>query len=293
MIKIVIFEDNTEFRDALKTILHKSNYFEIVGTFPSCDEIDHYIPKMQPDVVLMDIDMPGKDGIEGLKYLQKNHPHIRTLMLTWVDEEDKIEKCIRLGAAGYILKDHGDDNQTIDVILKTYEESLQKNVLATYQKESPMSPSVAAKMLKKFRNMISGSDEASANKDLHWDFNDNELAFLFGQYYALSYAQIARAYSRGVDAIRAYQRNINTKTDTDPRDVARRVALHYGSFFIPKMLAERILAQAGDYGFNPEEIKALEGFSRDQSQSAIATDLSVTENQVALLVESIYGKLRK
>jgi DNA-binding NarL/FixJ family response regulator len=103
-IKVFIYDDNLARRDSLKALLDLSPELEFAGEAMNCTTVVEDMQTYFPDVVLMDINMPDADGIEGLKKIKENFPHIKVLMQTVFDDNDKIFECIKNGASGYILK---------------------------------------------------------------------------------------------------------------------------------------------------------------------------------------------
>jgi DNA-binding NarL/FixJ family response regulator len=103
-IKVFIYDDSAARRDSLKALLELSPEMQFAGEGINCVYVIKEMKTCFPDVVLMDINMPGSDGIEGLKKIKENFPHIKVLMQTVFDDSEKIFECIKNGASGYILK---------------------------------------------------------------------------------------------------------------------------------------------------------------------------------------------
>jgi DNA-binding NarL/FixJ family response regulator len=103
-IKVFIYDDNNARRDSLKALMELSPELSFVGEASNCKNVMQDMETTFPDVVLMDINMPEVNGIEGLKDIKKKFPHIKVLMQTVFDDTDKVFECIRNGASGYILK---------------------------------------------------------------------------------------------------------------------------------------------------------------------------------------------
>lgn len=103
-IKVFIYDDNNARRDSLKALLELSPEVVFAGEAVNCSNVKEDMERSFPDVVLMDINMPVANGIEGLKNIKENFPHIKVLMQTVFDDSDKVFDCIRNGASGYILK---------------------------------------------------------------------------------------------------------------------------------------------------------------------------------------------
>src|SRR5688500_8135766 len=105
MIKVVIYDDSLHRCESLKALLSVTDGMECAGIFPNCSHVVKDMEKLMPDVVLMDIAMPGADGIYGVGEIKKHFPAIRIIMQTVFEDEEKIFGSLQAGAEGYILKD--------------------------------------------------------------------------------------------------------------------------------------------------------------------------------------------
>lgn len=103
-IKVVIYEDNTRLRDSLSEVLEYENDFELKGAFENCDHVLSEMKSLLPEIVLMDKEMPGTDGLQGLIKIKSEYPDIDVVMLTGMDDDETIFKCLQSGASGYIKK---------------------------------------------------------------------------------------------------------------------------------------------------------------------------------------------
>ncbi len=137
-ISIFIYDDSTERRDSLKALLMLNDELKFVGEAMNCKNVLSEIEAYYPDVVLMDINMPEVDGIEGLRQIKLHHPDVKVLMQTAFDDSNKIFTCIKNGASGYILK-----NDKPQRILQAIEE--------VYQGGAAMNPAIAQKVLDYFK----------------------------------------------------------------------------------------------------------------------------------------------
>ncbi len=137
-IRIFIYDDSNERRDSLKALLMLNDELKFVGEAMNCKKVLTEMETFYPDVVLMDINMPEVDGIEGLKLIKTNHPEVKVLMQTAFDDNDKIFTCIKNGASGYILK-----NDKPQRILQAIEEVNQGG--------AAMNPAIAQKVLDCFK----------------------------------------------------------------------------------------------------------------------------------------------
>jgi len=104
MIKVAIYDDNQTRRESLKMLLELSANLEFVGAFSNCATVENDMAIIHPDIVLMDIEMPIKDGIYGVRVLQAYDPNIKVIMQTVFEDADKIFQCLQYGAKGYLLK---------------------------------------------------------------------------------------------------------------------------------------------------------------------------------------------
>lgn len=137
-IRIFIYDDSHERRDSLKALLALNERFKFVGEAANCNDALKDMDATFPEVVLMDINMPGIGGIEGLKIIKQNHPEIKVLMQTAYDDSEKIFTSIRYGASGYILK-----NDKPQKILQAVEEVAEGGAV--------MNPAIAQKVLDYFK----------------------------------------------------------------------------------------------------------------------------------------------
>jgi DNA-binding NarL/FixJ family response regulator len=104
-IKIMIVDDQTLMRDGLKTILELEDNMEVIATAKNGQEAIDLIKQDKPELILMDIRMPGVDGVEATKIIKSMHPEIIILILTTFNQEEYIIDALAYGATGYILKD--------------------------------------------------------------------------------------------------------------------------------------------------------------------------------------------
>ena len=137
-IKVFIYDDNNARRDSLKALMELSPELWFAGEAPNCVNVISDMNTTFPDVVLMDINMPEVDGIEGLKSIKKKFPHIKVLMQTVFDDTDKVFDCIRGGASGYILK-------------KDSPQRILQAIQEVYDGGAVMNPSIALKVLDYFQ----------------------------------------------------------------------------------------------------------------------------------------------
>ena len=139
-LRIAIFDDNKNIRDSIRLLLNTVPDFEVVGVFSHGLDCLQDVKDCRPDLVLMDIEMPGITGIEAVKVLRKEMPHIQILMQTVFEDDDRVFDSICAGASGYILKIHL-NTRLIDAVRE-----LQYG-------GSPMSPAIARKVMNKLQQI--------------------------------------------------------------------------------------------------------------------------------------------
>jgi DNA-binding NarL/FixJ family response regulator len=137
-IRVFIYDDNCDRRDSLRALIALQEDFKYCGEAPNCKNVMQEIEDHNPDVVLMDINMPEVDGIEGLRLIKTKYPGVKVLMQTAYDDSDKIFTSIRNGASGYILK-----NDKPQHLLQAIEE--------VYQGGAAINPAIAQKVLDYFK----------------------------------------------------------------------------------------------------------------------------------------------
>ncbi|MCY7292803.1 MAG: response regulator transcription factor [Ferruginibacter sp.] len=138
MIKVFIYDDNSSRRDSLKALLDLSPELQFCGEAQNCVNTLSDMQTTFPDVVLMDINMPDVNGIEGLKKIKENFPYVKVLMQTVFDDNNKIFECIKNGASGYILK-------------KDPPQRILQAIQEVYEGGAVMNPSIALKVLEYFK----------------------------------------------------------------------------------------------------------------------------------------------
>ena len=138
-IKIAIYDDNADRCDSLFALLQLTADMQCLGMFPDCSHVEEQVASLQPDIVLMDIDMPNVDGIEGLKRIRASFPSVKVLMQTVFEQNEKIFDSIRNGATGYILKTEPP-------------ERILNAIRDVYNGGATMTPSVAVQVLQYFQD---------------------------------------------------------------------------------------------------------------------------------------------
>ncbi|HYV93394.1 MAG TPA: response regulator transcription factor [Chitinophagales bacterium] len=146
LIHVVIYEDNVFLRKSIGDLILSSNQLGLLGSFENCDHVEEEMKTLQPDVVLMDIEMAGTDGLEGLKKIRKHSQKIHVIMLTVFDDNERVFEAICNGASGYLLK-------------KTPPEKIVESVIDVVNGGAPMTSSIARKVLQLFPKAATGNND--------------------------------------------------------------------------------------------------------------------------------------
>jgi DNA-binding NarL/FixJ family response regulator len=170
-IKVIIFDDNDSLRDSVEMLLQDNADFTLAGSYSHCLDVIENIKDTKPDVVIMDIDMPGMNGIEGVKLIRKNFPTVQILMLTVFDDDEKVFAAIKAGAGGYILK-NAEPNNLLHAISEVYNGG------------APMTPGIARKVLLQFQTFLPGE-----KNDYNLSIREKQVLGLLVE--GLSYKMIA------------------------------------------------------------------------------------------------------
>jgi DNA-binding NarL/FixJ family response regulator len=190
-IKVIIFDDNDSLRDSVAMFLQDTADFTLAGSYSHCLDVTENIKDTKPDVVIMDIDMPGMNGIEGVKLIRKNFPTVQILMLTVFDDDEKVFAAIKAGAGGYILKNAEPKN-------------LVAAISEVYNGGAPMTPGIAKKVLHQFQTILPEEE-----KDYHLSMREKEVLGLLVD--GLSYKMIAGKLNITYDTVRAHMKKIYEK----------------------------------------------------------------------------------
>lgn len=194
-IRIALFDDNKKIRTSFTAMLEGIYTFELTGVFSDCSDLKEKIEKSNPHVILMDIEMPGIDGIEAVKQLQLYFPDIKILMQTAFADDDKIFRAVCAGASGYILKSTL-PSQIIDAIIDVYHGG------------SPMSPTVARKVMSLLQQ-FGRVEEATPAVDYKLTLREKDVLGCLVK--GMSYKMIADALGITFETVRTHMRRIYEK----------------------------------------------------------------------------------
>lgn len=188
MITIHIYDDNNILRQGLEELLNLSDEFVITGSFDNCLQAEKNVRECPPDIILMDVDMPGMTGIEAVKKIRMFNRNIHILMLTVFDDNVHILDAIRAGASGYILK-------------KNLVEKLVPALREVLAEGTSLSPSVA--------KMIVQSMQQPAYVNYHFTKREHEILTLLCK--GNSYKMISAELNITFETVRSYVKKIYEK----------------------------------------------------------------------------------
>jgi len=203
MIRVAIFDDNTERLDSLRILIDHHEDMQCSGIFADCNTALLDVAASKPDVVLMDIDMPGITGIEGVKILKEHYPQLPILMQTVFDDNERVFASICAGASGYILK-KSSPPQIIQAIRDVYEGG------------AAMSSSVAKQVLKAFQTQM------VLHTPANFDLSEREKQILGWLVKGLSHKMIGEQCFISVHTVNSHVKNIYEKLHV--RSVSEAVA---------------------------------------------------------------------
>jgi len=207
--RIILFDDHFFFRESVRIMLEDRNDVELVSTFEDANNLVNDIISSQPDLVLMDIDMPGADGLEALKILKSHFEHLPVIMLTQHAEDEKIIRAICNGSSGYLLK-------------TTSGEKIIESIHEVLCGGSCLNPVIARKVL----NLFAESYSNSLNGDV-FVLSPREKEVLAHLVKGKSYKMIASELDVCYDTIRMHIKSIYQKLRVSSQSGAVAVAVSH------------------------------------------------------------------
>lgn len=192
IIRVSIFEDNKFLRESLCFIINNTEGFFLSGATANAKNIEEKIIEQDPDVVLMDIQMPGITGIEAVKIIHQRFPELKVIMQTVFEDDENIFNAICNGASGYILKSTSPDK---------YLEAITE----AFNGGAPLTPSIAIKVLSQFK-----TKENRPEKNYE-DLSTREKEILQCLVQGMSYKMIANHCTISYETVRFHMKNIYTK----------------------------------------------------------------------------------
>ena len=199
-ISLAIVEDLAEVREGLKQFISLNPEFTILGTFQTAEEALHKLPQLNPDIVIMDINLPGMSGIECIKLIKKKIPRTQFMMFTVYENDEKVFEALKAGASGYLLKNTG----LLQLIAALKE---------LHNGGSPMSANIARKLVNLFQDEHVAEEPASGLSK-----RENEILLLLSK--GLLYKEIADQLGISVGTVRQHIHKIYEKLHVQNRTEA-------------------------------------------------------------------------
>lgn len=190
-IKILLYDDNDALRTSMEILIAEDNAFELVALMPNAETVETDVAVMNPDVVLMDIDMPKVNGVEAVRRIRKANDKLPVIMLTVFEDNENIFNAICAGASGYILKRYAT-------------EEIPAAIRMVLTGGAPMTGSVARKVLQMVPQAKSTEQEKS-------NLSQKESAILQFLVNGYSYKMIAAELKISIDTVRFHIKKIYDK----------------------------------------------------------------------------------
>lgn len=189
-VSILIFEDNSSLRDSVTTLLQSIPEFEVVGSFPNCSDVKGRVKALNPNLILMDIDMPGITGIEAVKEIRSFNTSVHIIMLTVFDDNHHVYDAICAGASGYLLK-------------RYIAERLATAIYEVLEGGAPMSPSIAKMVVQSMQKISKPTNQ--------YQLTSREKEILASLSSGNSYKLIAAALDISLDTVRTHIKHVYEK----------------------------------------------------------------------------------
>jgi len=186
---LLLYEDNAELSESIQSMLELNKQVKLAGAFKNPVEVRDHLKNLKPDLLIMDIDMPGMNGIDAVRSVRTSHPEIPILMLTVFDDNKNVFDAICAGASGYLLKKHISTR-----LFAAIEDVLEGG--------SPMSPSIARMVLSSMQQITPANP---------YQLTPKEKEVLASLSKGNSYKLVADDLKISIDTVRSHVRNIYDK----------------------------------------------------------------------------------
>jgi len=206
IINVAVVEDMQEIRESLQTLVAGMHGLHCVGTYATAEAAIADIPLIKPNVVLMDINLPGMNGVEAVRQLKESFPNINFLICTVFDDDENIFLALRAGAGGYIVK-----NNSPRKILEAIKEINEGG--------APMSATIAKKVITTFQQIKEVIPKHAA-------LSEREMQVLQLLSIGLFYKEVANQLSLSVETIRSHCRKIYEKLHVNTKLEAINIVFH-------------------------------------------------------------------
>jgi DNA-binding NarL/FixJ family response regulator len=212
-IRIAIFDDSADIRDGLKGVLKFYPDMEVLGAFPDANNVAGFVDAQKPDVILMDIMMPGMNGIEATAVVKSFSPQTQVIILSQHSDDEKVFTALRFGATGYLLKgeDAGNIVEAIRMVMTG---------------GSPMNAFVARKAVQFLQKQPAQSGSSSEPEDFGLSKREMEVLRSLGE--GKTYKEIGAALFIAIDTVRSHIRHIYEKLQARSKAEAILIAIRKG-----------------------------------------------------------------
>ena len=188
---VLIYEDNNSLRESLSNLLQLTGSFTVLGAFAHCLDAESQVKQLEPDVILMDIDMPGQTGIEAVQKIRVFNKQVQIIMLTVFDDNTHVYDALFAGANGYLLKKYASDKLT-------------SSINEVLHGGAPMSPSIA-------RMVINYMQKHEAPPAADYQLTPREKEILQSLSRGNSFKMIASEMEISLDTVRTHIKRIYDK----------------------------------------------------------------------------------
>lgn len=199
MKRITIIEDNADIREGFAAVIQASGKYEVIRHYDNCEEAIRHLDRDMPDLILMDIDLPGMSGIEGTSKIKRQCPDCVILISTVYEDSEKVFQSLCAGAGGYIVK-----NSNIGDVVHSIDEALAGG--------APMSLNIASMVVKSFKLSVDSP------------LTERETQILQGISRGKTYTKIASELFINKETVRSHIRNIYQKLAVKSKEEALYVA---------------------------------------------------------------------
>ena len=213
-IKILIVDDHTLVREGFAKMLELEPLFQVVGQSSSARDALEKTMSTKPDIVLMDIKLPGINGIEATKMIKKEHPDVEVIILSMYDEEEYVLESVKAGATGYVLKDIS-------------QEELFSAIKVVHSGGSLIQPGLARKVLKEFAHLAKDIPQAGRTSVMK-ELSEREIEVLQCVSEGKSNKEVAEQLSISEKTVKAHLRTIFRKLEVSDRAQAVAEAMRKG-----------------------------------------------------------------
>jgi two-component system, NarL family, response regulator NreC len=211
MTRVLLVDDHTLFREGIRSLLTTATDIEVVGEAGDGKEAIELAEKLSPDVVVMDLVMPGMNGMEAAQHLHDHHPDIKVLILSMYDDDEYVCRILKSGASGYVLKRAASDD-------------LLRAIREVENGGSALHPTVAAKLLKDYVRRTKATDRRNSGSVI--TARESEVLKLIAE--GQTNQQIADVLGLGKKTVDTHRTNIMRKLDLHDVTGLVKYALRHG-----------------------------------------------------------------